>query len=349
MTLKAFQQKGYTDTESQIAELEKLILSQYQEAEKLIDAELQKLFAKMSDLNPEDRYNWLIQYDRNIKLKQNIRDIYSKYDKNAYNLTAESGRIAISNNYYRQFYTLEWQYPLSFSLLPDGLIEYAVTGQLAAWNELNKTAKAKFISAGIWPPEGTLTDLFAKNRIDTVLKIQGQINSGIMIGDSYTKIARRVKGTIGDIVGGKASGQLAKALRVVRTEGNRLLNTGAYASSLEAESQGAEIMRMWDASLDTRTRPAHGAADGQKRTADKPFDVGGESLMYPGDSAGSSGNVINCRCTTVDVIGDWEPSIRRGRDPVTGENSIFDYKTFDQWASDNNLTTNKYGRIYANS
>ena len=346
MTLKAFQQKGYTDTESQIAELEKLILSQYQEAERLIDDQLKTLFAKMSDIKPEDRYNWLIQYDRNIKLKANIRDIYSKYDNNAYNLTAESGRIAISNNYYRQFYTLEWQYPLSFSLLPDGLIEYAVTGQINAWNELSKAAKAKYVSSGIWPSSGTLLDTFAKNRTDILLKIQQQVNAGVMIGDGYTKIARRVSGIIGEITNGKASGQLANSLRIVRTEGNRLLNEGAYASSIEAQSQGADLMRMWDATLDIRTRPAHGSADGQKRAIDKPFYVGGESLMYPGDSAGSASNVIHCRCTTVDVIGDWEPSARRGRDPVTGKNSVFDYKTFDQWASDNNLTTNKYGRIY---
>jgi hypothetical protein len=27
-----------------------------------------------------------------------------------------------------------------------------------------------------------------------------------------------------------------------------------------------------------------------------PFDIGGEALMYPGDPAGSAGQVINCRC-----------------------------------------------------
>ena len=28
-----------------------------------------------------------------------------------------------------------------------------------------------------------------------------------------------------------------------------------------------------------------------------PFLVGGEQLLYPGDPAGSSENVINCRCS----------------------------------------------------
>jgi hypothetical protein len=36
---------------------------------------------------------------------------------------------------------------------------------------------------------------------------------------------------------------------------------------------------------------------------DKPFDVGGEQLMYPGDpDGGSPGNTINCRCTVLPVM-----------------------------------------------
>ncbi len=32
---------------------------------------------------------------------------------------------------------------------------------------------------------------------------------------------------------------------------------------------------------------------------DEAFDVGGEQLMYPGDPAGSAGNICNCRCTVI--------------------------------------------------
>ncbi len=76
------------------------------------------------------------------------------------------------------------------------------------------------------------------------------------------------------------------------------------------------------------------------------FTVGGEKLMYPGDSAGSASNIINCRCTATAVVGDFEPTARRGKDPVTGESSVFSYKTFNQYASDNGLTTNNYGQLY---
>jgi hypothetical protein len=35
----------------------------------------------------------------------------------------------------------------------------------------------------------------------------------------------------------------------------------------------------------------------QKQDLEKPFFVGGENILYPGDGKASAGNVINCRCT----------------------------------------------------
>lgn len=347
MTLKSMQLQGYTDSEAEYKAFEKLILDQYREANKQIDQKLQALFAKMPNLKPEDQYNWLIQYDRNIKLKKEISAIYTKYDLKAQGLTADSGAVAMANNYYRQFFSLQWTAPISFSVLPDNLIEYAVTGQREAWKKLTATQKDKYLSSGIWPSSATLTELFASNRKAAILAIQRQINAGMMAGDGYAKIAARVKDVIGRVSkDGTTKGQFAKALRIVRTEGNRLLNEGAYSSTLEGVSQGIKITRMWDASLDGRTRPAHGRADGQKVAYDKPFTVAGDKLMYPGDSAGKVGNIVNCRGTTVDLVDDWMPEARRGFNPVTGKNDVFDYKDFNQWAEDNNLTRNKYGQLY---
>ena len=68
--------------------------------------------------------------------------------------------------------------------------------------------------------------------------------------------------------------------------------------------------KMWLSTPDNRTRAAHSAidVDGQIRDIDQPFDVGGEQLMYPGDSSlgASLGNVIQCRCTTVPIFAGEE-------------------------------------------
>lgn len=67
---------------------------------------------------------------------------------------------------------------------------------------------------------------------------------------------------------------------------------------------GIKMTREWLATLDARTRHEHGAADGQRVGVDEPFTVGGEELMFPGDTShGASGwNIYNCRCTVAASI-----------------------------------------------
>jgi hypothetical protein len=73
----------------------------------------------------------------------------------------------------------------------------------------------------------------------------------------------------------------------------------AFNALVEEDESDAEYERMWLATKDLRTRLAHKDADLQRRGLSEPFDVGVESLMFPGDPTGSAGNVINCRCTTL--------------------------------------------------
>ena len=57
----------------------------------------------------------------------------------------------------------------------------------------------------------------------------------------------------------------------------------------------------WASVLDQSTRTSHVVADGQVRPTSDAFIVQGELLPYPGSSAlgASSGNVINCRCSSL--------------------------------------------------
>jgi HK97 family phage portal protein len=55
-------------------------------------------------------------------------------------------------------------------------------------------------------------------------------------------------------------------------------------------------LRQWLSSFLTTSRQEHMDADGQVVGLDETFVVGDEALMWPGDSAGSPGNTINCNC-----------------------------------------------------
>ncbi len=84
----------------------------------------------------------------------------------------------------------------------------------------------------------------------------------------------------------------SRARTIARTE---VHNAASFGMQDGAEETGIGLTREWVAVNDERTREDHADADGQIVGMDEPFDVGGESLDYPGD--GSAEQSINCRCT----------------------------------------------------
>lgn len=102
-----------------------------------------------------------------------------------------------------------------------------------------------------------------------------------------------------------------RAITVARTETIGAVNAGIFRSAvLDAEERGDPApFKVWLATEDSRTRPTHHAADGQRTLMSEPFRVGGASLMFPGDPRGPANEVINCRCSLLPhVLGetiDW--------------------------------------------
>jgi len=96
-----------------------------------------------------------------------------------------------------------------------------------------------------------------------------------------------------------------RAERVARTE---VIGTNNFATIEEYRENGGEA-KEWLATQDMATRDAHMEADGQQVPIDEPFTVDGEQLDYPGDAAGSPGNIVNCRCTWLPVIGGAASSV----------------------------------------
>lgn len=97
----------------------------------------------------------------------------------------------------------------------------------------------------------------------------------------------------------------ARSMMIARTESHSAYNAGHKAA---AEASSLELKREWISAQDERTRDGtdgpfdHEAADGETVGRDEDFTRTGESLQYPGDPAGSSGNVINCRCGVGDIV-----------------------------------------------
>lgn len=88
-----------------------------------------------------------------------------------------------------------------------------------------------------------------------------------------------------------------QSLRIARTETTSASNFSAMKA---AEMSDLVLDKVWISVQDNRTRITpydHFDMNNQKQELEKPFFVGGENIMYPGDTKASAGNVINCRCT----------------------------------------------------
>ena len=103
--------------------------------------------------------------------------------------------------------------------------------------------------------------------------------------------------------------------QLVKSREGAIANVQTQAPAEEAKRQEAvalgradgkqedEIVKTWQTVGDADVRIAHVAANGQQRTGNAAFSVGGEDLRFPGDTSlgASAANVINCRCAAI-----WE-------------------------------------------
>lgn len=112
-----------------------------------------------------------------------------------------------------------------------------------------------------------------------------EVLQGILQGESMDKIAKRFKNVLGmnDV----------SAIRNARTSVTYAENLGRFDSMKEAEANGTVLVKVWNATHDSRTRDSHRAIDGQEKPLDEEFDNG---CMEPGDPSADGAENYNCRC-----------------------------------------------------
>ena len=116
-------------------------------------------------------------------------------------------------------------------------------------------------------------------------RIANNVSRGISQGSSYSEIARNIKGN--------SNITMNQALRIARTEGHRISQKATINAQNKAKEKGADIVKQWDSTIDSRTRSSHQRVDGEIKEIDENFSNG---LSYPGDPSGTASEVVNCRC-----------------------------------------------------
>ena len=87
--------------------------------------------------------------------------------------------------------------------------------------------------------------------------VRDEISRGFATGTMYEQIASRINNRM-------HTGRY-NAIRIARTEGQRITNEATYQAQMDAASRGAEIVKQWNGILDGRIRPSHAELHGQSQ------------------------------------------------------------------------------------
>lgn len=132
-----------------------------------------------------------------------------------------------------------------------------------------------------------------------VSKINSEVLQGIIQGESMPNVAKRLTNVLGM--------NTSSAIRNARTTVTSAENRGRMDMLHDAQDKGVNMVKVWMATNDGRTRDAHLDLDGEEAEIDEPFTNEFGDIMYPGDPDADPANVYNCRCTlTYKVVGFGE-------------------------------------------
>ncbi len=133
----------------------------------------------------------------------------------------------------------------------------------------------------------TALALRLKNATEINVTTKGKLDKAVAVGDGDT--AADVKARVQDVY---EEARTNRAVIIGETEAAGATNE---ARDLIAGVVGSKT-KFWRSRGDAVVRDSHKDAHGQKRSVEKPFEVGGASLKYPGDPTAPLRETARCRC-----------------------------------------------------
>ena len=262
-------QKGLDDEKKTIEELTKI----YEQA--LMDTERKiRELSMRTDLENIQSIVYQKQYQQAIKGQ--LEGILEQLHSNEFATISEYLNKCYYTGYVGTMYNLAGQgIPLIFPI------------------DQSQVAKAIQIDSKLSKP---LYDSLGEDINKLKRAVRAQVSRGIANGSTWNQVAQELANR--NMQNTPFSKAINNATRIARTEGHRIQNSAAMDSMKVAKSQGANVVKQWDASLDGRTRDTHRRLDGQLREIDEPFEVGGMKAMFPG-AFGDPAEDCNCRCAVL--------------------------------------------------
>jgi len=144
------------------------------------------------------------------------------------------------------------------------------------------------------------TDRIKDVGMQAVNKINTELGLVVLGAQPATTAVSRVTAILGET-------SRARAITIVRDQISGVYGIASQARNAQAAGIVPGLKKQWRRSGKVHSRIYHDLADGQIQDADKPFKLGnGVTLMFPHDPAAPIGEKINCGCTALPWMADWE-------------------------------------------
>lgn len=253
-------QQAYLNNEKAV--LEKLE-ENYEDALAEINSKIELLMARQD----ADMKHVIYQVEYQKALKTQVQSILETLQGNEFETISDYLTKSYEDGFIGTMYNLQGQgIPLVFPIDQEQVV--------AAIQHETKLSEPLYTALG-------------KDVVDLRKKIAGEISRGISSGQMYSEIARNISSW--------ALIPKNNAMRIARTEAHRIQCKASMNACYKAKEKGADVVKQWDAALDSKTRDTHRELDGQIRELDEPFEVAGMKAMMPGGFNRPEED-INCRC-----------------------------------------------------
>lgn len=272
------------------------------------------------------------QFLRQSNIEAEIVRVMNPYITANTELLEQASMVSFDQSFYRHQWAIDQAtgVKLEWGALSDNAVR-AATGIGGNPEDLIGIMPEKEVTKHI----KVMDDAFKNYDLDTRAWIERDVRQGIIKGESVAQLTRRLK----------ENGMLHSynsAELIARTETLRSTGLGAQITYDEARDEGVNVIEIWDATLDDRTRPDHADADGTVKDNETGlFSVPWGEVEGPRRS-GDPAQDISCRCNINPQIEGYAPEVRR----IRGE-GLVPYKSFRTWTGERGITRNRFGQEYS--
>lgn len=277
------------------------LVKSYKQALKEIQSKIAKMYEKYGDSATYADYH---EYNRLSNIQQKLADLVKNVTQESIATTKDYLTTFVNESYYSTGFAVETtlNMGLGFGLLDENIIKASVMDNLSKikWEER-----------------------FMAHSQKLVMDINHEITQGLIQGKGYAKVAKAITERTGVTA--------SRSVLIARTESHRCQSIGnnlAFDQVDEAASEeGFMTEKVWNATLDQKTRDDHAGADGQVADEDGMFHLSSGAVGEGPGLMGNAADDCNCRCTSVIQVKGFEPTMRKDNTTKANISSM----TYSEW------------------